>query len=400
MVMSIINNVASLSAQRSLSSAGSQMSETMGKLASGTRITSAGDDAAGLAISEKLRGELKGLNQAARNSENGISMIQTAEGALEEVHSMLQRIRELAVQGSNDTLDDTDRAFIKTEMTELRDQINDVASDTEFNGKKLASGALTTSLDAATSTLEVGAIVENGAKTSTAGVTGIDVSGANAGTLFTFADTVTGVTLGDGTNSQSVTDAAMAISSVDGSVTLAFTDLGISVTLASAAIEDGSDIGSALNGLTLKTAAGSGAATFQTGADAGQTIGVSFRDVEIAASNGDARVQTLDTALTAFATSTAVRTEAEAIITAVDQTIEYISETRAEYGAKQNRLESSVNNIRQSAENLTAAESRIRDVDVASESAQMAKATVLQQAAVSVLAQANQQPQLALKLLG
>jgi flagellin len=326
-------------------------------------------------------------------------MIQTAEGALEEVHSMLQRIRELAVQGSNDTLDDTDRAFIKTEMTELRDQINDVASDTEFNGKKLASGALTTSLDAATSTLEVGAIVENGAKTSTAGVTGIDVSGANAGTLFTFADTVTGVTLGDGTNSQSVTDAAMAISSVDGSVTLAFTDLGISVTLASAAIEDGSDIGSALNGLTLKTAAGSGAATFQTGADAGQTIGVSFRDVEIAASNGDARVQTLDTALTAFATSTAVRTEAEAIITAVDQTIEYISETRAEYGAKQNRLESAVANLMQSAENLTSAESRIRDADVASESANLAKAAVLQQAAVSVLSQANQQPQLALKLL-
>jgi flagellin len=397
--MSIINNVASLSAQRSLSSAGSQMSETMGKLASGTRITSAGDDAAGLAISEKLRGELKGLNQAARNSENGISMIQTAEGALEEVHSMLQRIRELAVQGSNDTLDDTDRAFIKTEMTELRDQINDVASDTEFNGKKLASGALTTSLDAATSTLEVGAIVENGAKTSTAGVTGIDVSGANAGTLFTFADTVTGVTLGDGTNSQSVTDAAMAISSVDGSVTLAFTDLGISVTLASAAIEDGSDIGSALNGLTLQTAAGSGAATFQTGADAGQTIGVSFRNVEIASTNGDARVQTLDTALTAFATSTAVRTEAEAIITAVDQTIEYISETRAEYGAKQNRLESAVANLMQSAENLTSAESRIRDADVASESANLAKAAVLQQAAVSVLSQANQQPQLALKLL-
>ena len=120
MVMSIANNVASLSAQRSLSSAGSKMSDSMGKLASGTRITTAGDDAAGLAISEKLRGELKGLNQATRNAEDGISMIQTAEGALSEVHAMLQQIRELAVQGSNDTLDDTDRGFINTEMAELR----------------------------------------------------------------------------------------------------------------------------------------------------------------------------------------------------------------------------------------------------------------------------------------
>jgi flagellin len=145
MVMSIANNVQSLNAQRSFSKAAGQMSESMGKLSSGTRITRAADDVAGLGISEKLRGEVRGLNQAARNGEDAISMIQTAEGALEEVHSMLQRIRELAVQASNDTLDDTDRGFINLEMSELRSQINDVASDTEFNGKKLASGALTSS---------------------------------------------------------------------------------------------------------------------------------------------------------------------------------------------------------------------------------------------------------------
>jgi flagellin len=394
MVMSIANNVQSLNAQRSLSKAAGQMSESMGKLSSGTRITRAADDVAGLGISEKLRGEVRGLNQAARNGEDAISMIQTAEGALEEVHSMLQRIRELAVQGSNDTLDDTDRGFINTEMSELRSQINDVASDTEFNGKKLASGALTSSLDAATSTLETGELL------GTAGVTNIEVSGAAAGDTFTFADTAAGATLTNAAGlSQSVTNADMDVGA-NGETVITFSELGVSFSVASSAAEDGSDVGAALNAKTIVTAAGAGAAQFQTGADAGQNITVSFADVEIESTNGDTRVRTLDTALDAFAGGGSTRAEAEAIITAVDHTIEYISETRATYGAKQNRLESSVNNIKQSAENLTSAESRIRDVDVASESANMAKATVLQQAAVSVLAQANQQPQLALKLLG
>jgi flagellin len=392
--MSIANNVQSLNAQRSLSKAAGQMSESMGKLSSGTRITRAADDVAGLGISEKLRGEVRGLNQAARNGEDAISMIQTAEGALEEVHSMLQRIRELAVQGSNDTLDDTDRGFINTEMSELRSQINDVASDTEFNGKKLASGALTSSLDAATSTLETGELL------GTAGVTNIEVSGAAAGDTFTFADTAAGATLTNAAGlSQSVTNADMDVGA-NGETVVTFSELGVSFSVASSAAEDGSDVGAALNAKTIVTAAGAGAAQFQTGADAGQNITVSFADVEIESTNGDTRVRTLDTALDAFAGGGSTRAEAEAIITAVDHTIEYISETRATYGAKQNRLESAVANLKQSGENLTAAESRIRDTDVAGESANMAKAMVLQQAAVSVLAQANQQPQLALKLLG
>jgi len=393
MVMSIANNVQSLNAQRSLSKASGQMSESMGKLSSGTRITRAADDVAGLGISEKLRGEVRGLNQAARNGEDAISMIQTAEGALEEVHSMLQRIRELAVQGSNDTLDNTDRGFINTEMSELRSQINDVASDTEFNGKSLASGALTSSLDAATSTVELGEAHGN------ASVTAIDVSGAAAGDTFTFSTSGTDVVLTNAAgSSQTKSNADFAVG-VDGSTTVNFNELGVSISLSSALGETGANINAALAAGTLVTSAGSGSAQFQTGADAGQNITVNFANVQIESTNGDTRVTTLDTALDAFAAGTATRDEATAIITAVDHTIEYISETRATYGAKQNRLESSVNNIKQSAENLTSAESRIRDVDVASESANMAKATVLQQAAVSVLAQANQQPQLALKLL-
>jgi flagellin len=322
-------------------------------------------------------------------------MIQTAEGALSEVHSMLQRIRELAVQGSNDTLDDTDRGFINTEMSELRSQINDVASDTEFNGKSLASGALSTTLDKTTGTLELGEAVDNSS------VLAINVSQADAGETYTFSTSGTNVTL-TATNSgdaQSIAEADFAVAA-NGETTVTFASLGVSVTLGGVGASGANAVNLALAAQTIVTDAGDAAATFQTGADAGQNIQVSFANVEIESTNTDTRVQTLDTALDAFDTGTASRAESEAIITAVDHTIEYISETRATYGAKQNRLESSVNNIKQSAENLTSAESRIRDVDVAAESANMAKATVLQQAAVSVLAQANQQPQLALKLLG
>ncbi|MBL92640.1 MAG: flagellin, partial [Myxococcales bacterium] len=124
--MSILNNVSSLNAQRSLFKAGNELQGSMGKLASGNRITTASEDAAGLAISEKLRAEVKGLNQASRNAQDGINMIQTAEGAMEEVHTMLQRMRELAVQASNDTLDVSDRGFIDDELTELKNQINDI----------------------------------------------------------------------------------------------------------------------------------------------------------------------------------------------------------------------------------------------------------------------------------
>ena len=187
---------------------------------------------------------------------------------------------------------------------------------------------------------------------------------------------------------------------VDGTTVITFSELGISITVASALAEDGSDIAAALDTQTIVTNAGNGAATFQTGADASQNITVTFRDVEIENTNADARVTVLDTALDNFAIGGSTRAEAEAIISAVDQTIEFISETRADYGAKQNRLEHTANNLMQTSENLTASESRIRDVDVATESANMAKATVLQQAAVSVLSQANQQPQLILKLLG
>jgi len=392
MVMSIANNVASINAQRSLGKAAGALQGSMGKLSSGSRITNASDDAAGLAISEKLRGEIKGLNQAARNGQNAISMVQTAEGALEEVHGMLQRMRELAVQGSNDTLDDTDREFINVEMKELRDQINSVSTSTEFNGKKLANGNLESTLVAAGSTTELGMATAN------ASVVGIDVSNAAGNTTFTFTDTGTGLQLATGGIIQEISDADMTIG-VDGQKTITWDTHGVSLTFASALGDDGSDIAAVLGTKTIVTAAANASATFHTGADKAQTISVDFKNVEINSGAGDARMQQVHTGLAAFEGGTATRAEAEDLIEDLDAAIEYISETRAGYGASQNRLESAVSNLQQTAENLTGAESRIRDVDVAAESAEMARAAVMQQAAVSVLAQANQQPNLALKLL-
>src|SRR5829696_6720008 len=190
------------------------MSKSIERLSSGLRINKAGDDAAGLTISEKLRGQTKGLNQAIRNAQDGISMIQTAEGGLNETHSILQRMRELAVQGANDTLTDTDRGAIASELTSLKNEVDRIAANTEFNTKKLLNGGMSTTLaGVATSDLVQG---EVGAASNIA-VASVNVSGAQAGTTFTMsAAGATGVTLsatvGGTTISQTVSIAAMTAS--------------------------------------------------------------------------------------------------------------------------------------------------------------------------------------------
>ena len=276
MVMSIANNVASLSAQRSLSSAGSKMSESMGKLASGTRITSAGDDAAGLAISEKLRGELKGLSQATRNAEDGISMIQTAEGALNEMTGMVQRMRELAVQAANEgTMDATERGYLDQEFQLLESELDRVVNVTEYNGQKLVDGSVSAGVS-----FQVGM--------NNTGNDRISVSIANSGS----------------------------------------TSLGINDEL-----------------LTSSTGA-------------------------------------------------------QKAIAALDTALQTINTSRGTLGATQNRLEATMSNLSIMHENTASANSRIKDVDVAEESAAFTRSQILTQAGTSMLAQANSLPQSALSLIG
>ena len=414
MVMSILNNVSSLNAQRSLFKAGNELQGSMSKLASGNRITTASEDSAGLAISEKLRAEVRGLNQAARNSQDAVNMIQTAEGAMEEIHSMLQRMRELAVQGANDTLDDSDRGFINDELTQLKEQINDIGNRTEYNGKTLLSGNLVSTLDS-NSGLALGDSVMS---TDGTAITSVNVSDArNAATaamqLNISGDTNTGdITLthtGSGI-AQTVSMGAGGLGA-NSSTTFNFSELGVSFTVSSDA---GSTSAEVIQGIVAQAdvkiagaaSNGMGPVEFMTGPDEGDTLAVNFRNVKIdtsaqgAADDMDALNTALDLFNTAVTDAVDTQDKAEALISELDDAIGYISDHRSELGAYQNRLEYTINNLQQTAENLTASESRIRDVDVANESAVMARATVLQQAAVSVLAQANQQSQLALKLLG
>jgi flagellin len=369
------------------------LSKTMEKLSSGFRINRAGDDAAGLAISEKLKAQVSGLNQASRNSLDGISMIQTAEAGMDELQSMLHRIRDLAVQASNDSLGDTERNAIKDEINQLDSELQQIATRTKFNGQSLLDGSLTTS--ASGGTLAAGNILNTTGGSAT--VENIDVSGAQAGSTYTFSASGTSVTLTEsGTGkSHTVTSAGVGANS---DATLDFSSLGVKVTFSSnAGAKTAAGLATDLAALTITTAAGSGSANFHTGAYSGETTNVSFVDVRV---DNAAGMSTFKTAIDAFETGTPTQAEAETLISGVDSALDFISSQRATLGAVQNRLEHTIANVKNAAENLSASNSRIRDVDVAEESSALAKFQILSQAGVAMLAQANQMPQLALKLLG
>ncbi|MDA1476550.1 flagellin Hag [Bacillus changyiensis] len=280
--MRINHNIAALNTLNRLSSNSAASQKNMEKLSSGLRINRAGDDAAGLAISEKMRGQIRGLEMASKNSQDGISLIQTAEGALTETHAILQRMRELTVQAGNTGTQQTeDLTAIKAEMDALIGEVNGISSRTEFNGKKLLDGSF---------------------------------------------------------------------------------------------------------------ASGTGDLIFQIGANAGQQLTVNVNSMAAADLGTTVTVSALD--VTNFA-----GTSFDNQLTGIDEAITQVSTQRAQLGAVQNRLEHTINNLGAASENLTAAESRIRDVDMAKEMSQFTKNNILSQASQAMLAQANQQPQSVLQLL-
>ncbi|MFC3015560.1 flagellin Hag [Virgibacillus litoralis] len=281
--MIINHNIAALNTHRQLSNNNQATQGSLEKLSSGLQINKAGDDAAGLAISEKMRGQIRGLEMAQKNAQDGISLIQTAEGALNESHSILQRMRELAVQSANDTNTDEDRAEMQKEVDQLASALDDISNDTEFNTQKLLDGSITTEGESGPLTFHVG---------------------ANEG--------------------QNLTVEIESMSAED---------LGVQ------------------------------------GTEEGDGIEISTQE------------------------------EADGAIETIQEAIDTVSAQRSELGAVQNRLDHTINNLGTSAENLTAAESRIRDVDMAKEMMNFTKNNILSQAAQSMLAQANQQPQGVLQLL-
>jgi flagellin len=277
--MIINHNITAMNSYRSLKNTNDSIDKSLEKLSSGLRINRAGDDAAGLAISEKMRGQIKGLNQATRNAQDSISLIQTAEGALNETHSILQRMRELAVQSSNDTNTSTDRSELQKEMDQLRQEIDRIADNTEFNTKTLMTGS--------------------------------------------FAST----------------------------------------------------------GLR-----------FHVGANSGQFVSLQFDSMR-SSSLGVSGAQA------SLALSITSNTSADSAITTINDAIETVSAERSKFGAMQNRLEHTINNLRNVEENLQASESRIRDVDMANEMMKFSKEQILSQAGTSMLSQANATPQGVLQLL-
>ncbi len=279
MALTINTNVASLNAQRNLGKSQSSLNTSMQRLSSGLRINSAKDDAAGLAISDRMTSQIRGINQAVRNANDGISVAQTAEGAMGEVTNILQRMRELAVQSANDSNSSADRTSLQAEVDDLISEIDRISATTEFNGTSLLDGT------GSTLSFQVGS--EGGA------------------------------------NNQ------------------------ISIDVSSLDMSSG-------------------------------TLGVDGTTIDLEGAGNDV----------------------EAILTAIDTAIGTVDSSRGELGAVQNRFESTIANLSNISENVTAARSRIQDADIAQETSSMTKYNILQQAGVSILAQANQSPQLALSLLG
>jgi flagellin len=380
----INTNVEAFGAERNLQLNSMSYAKSVEKLSSGLRINRAGDDAAGLSMSEKMRSQIKGLAQAGRNAQDGISMIQTAEGALNETHSMLQRMRELMVQASNDTLSTSDRNAITAELGQLGTEIDGTSTRTKFNGLSVLNGSLSTTQSGGTA--NAGFVVNAASNTS---VSAIDVTGAGAGKTFTLTNAAGVLTISDGTNSQALTPTLIA---ANGTEVLNYSQLGVKISLASVAGETAANVASGLSGKTVITGAGSGSANFQVGSDASQTMAVSFGAMDAATLGiGVAGAG----AVTAGATSAA----ATLYLTTLDAAITSVSTQRGVLGASQNRLEHTIANLGVSQQNITASESRIRDVDMAAEMVNFTKTGILQQAGQAILAQANSAPQGILSLL-
>ncbi len=397
MSMVINTNVDALDALRNLGVTSNAFSSSVQKLSSGLRINTAADDAAGLAISNKLEAQVTGLNQAQRNAQDGVSMVQTAEGGLNEIQSMLQRIRELGVEAANATIGSSDAASINTEVVALQAEITRIAGATTFNGQNLLTGAMSVT-QAAGSTAKAGVALADVPAT----ISNVDVSGARAGSTYTLSSAggAGTLTMTLGTVSQQVNLAAM---DATGTQTITFGQLGVSITVAGAAGGTAANLSKDLAGLNVQTTAGNNTATFQIGANSGDTLAVTFGNAQTSAYDGGA----FDTAIGAFTTATGSAatwtanqgTATSTLISETDKAITYINNLDSSFGAVENRLNHTIAAVGVASENLNASESRIRDLDVASEMVNFTKEQILQQAGTAILAQANSAPQNVLTLL-
>lgn len=383
--MRINHNIAALNASNRLKANDTAISKNLQKLSSGYRINSAADDAAGLAVSEKMRAQINGLNQAEDNAQNGISLVQTAEGGLNETESILQRMNTLAVESANGTYqNDTDRANLNKEIEALKSEVDRISTSTNFNGINLLDGSLNGyDLSVATSLADV-----------SVAITGGNLAKDDALTLAISTEGAFSVADGSGT-ALDVTFDAVTVDTTSSTytVTLSYTGSdpdekakydGLTITLTTGTDYDlpGSD------DEQVYTVNSNKAVQFQIGSDNknDQRVSLSVADMS---SKG----------LGIDQVSVATPEDAKLAIDTIKAAINTVSATRADLGALQNRLEHTTNNLSTMSENLTSAESTIRDVDMSSEMVDLTKNQILEQAATSMLAQANAQPQSVLTLL-
>ena len=390
MGMFINTNIAAINAQRNLNVTGGKMSKALEQLSSGLRINRAADDAAGLAISEKMRSQIRGMKMGLRNAQDGVSMIQTAEGALNETHAILQRMRELTVQAGLTILSTSDRTSVGEELLTLRNELDNIAIRSRFNGLNLLTGALSVQTVAAIPDIA-------GASTGVVAV-GIDVSGGEAAVTYNVTDGGAGaVTVTNATTSVAQTITAAAMATASGVQTLNFDALGVKLTLTHDATTNAVTAAELSAGVASAIATtGQGNATFRVGSEVTDNVTVGFNDLRSSALGGAGT--TLDT-LVADNQSVATTTLADALLGALDTAIGQVSTQRAKLGAAQNQMESAIASVAVSVENLSASESRIRDADIAMVSSELVTRQIMQQAGVSVLARANSSPQAVLALL-
>lgn len=461
MALVINTNVMSLNAQRNLTTSANQLAQSLQRLSSGLRINSAKDDAAGLAISERMTTQIRGLNQAARNANDGISLSQTTEGALQEVTNNLQRIRELAVQAANATNSDSDRAALDQEVQQRLAEIDRIATQTSFNGRKVLDGSF------GSATFQVGANVgetigielNTSMRTAAIGKIAVQESGSTSGLFDRIVVeagdlTVGGNSIAAGTYT-SVEDLAAAIGdAAPAGVTVSVTaggeiqienasgagvavagdladDLGLAGNIADGANGTSANAGSFFDGLTLAAGAftlsvGDGdaidlAGDYATAQDLVDAINSKVSGATaVVQSDGTLSISATDNLTIGGAQANSVLGFAVGTFTAngslngvnvkdadaandtilrIDAALTSVSELRSTLGAIQNRFESTINNLQTVTENLTASRSRIQDTDFAAETAALTRAQILQQAGTAMVAQANSVPQNVLSLL-
>ena len=476
-------NSAALNAQRQLNSTSSALGRSFERLSSGLRINGAKDDAAGLSITTRFSAQIRGLNQAVRNSNDGISLAQTAEGALNETTNILQRIRELAVQASNDTNNDSDRASLQAEVSQLKSELDRIAETTNFNGNKVLDGTflskdiqvganvgetLNVSIDGAATTDLGRQVRTEGAVVSSTGIAAAELtitykdasqtSGFNnavvratsnnddafstsnaassaiakAAAINSLTETTgvraivgeteaNGGAIGGGTlgtsdfitiNDEQISGFQIQANDANGSLTDAINAVSEETGVVASLDENSQLVLTAVDGRNIEIQTSSATAAAATGLNGGAaTILVDYgklslqsnEQFELAGADNVAHADGIygvnsDKAVSSVDIST--RSGAVEALDVIDLALEHVSSSRAKLGALQNRLESTINNLSTTSENLSASRSRILDADFASETAKLSRNQIIQQAGVSILAQANQQPQVALALLG